>query len=691
MAPAARAQDEPASSGGALGGAGLIEMRNARFHADGTLEAGVSLRHQRRFYFASFQALPWLEATFRVAERLDGTDGRGMTNDRALDLRTRIWEETDWRPALAIGFQDVLGTGIYGGEYVVASKRVWDFDLTFGVGWGRLGTGADIANPLRYSWEGFATRRRDVGSGGTLAWRSFFRGEQAALFGGVEWSVPPVPTPFGTIEGLRAKVEWSGDALRDERGGYPARTTGLRGQARSRVNLGLQWSNEWLDAGVFLVHGTDLLVRVSARLDAHRPPEAPRRPPPVMEPRPAAGGDADDRDLAARLFPALRAAGFRPVSVAVEGAEARIAVSGGRHRTLAQVAGRVMRVAQPFLPAAVERVTLAWMRDGVEIARLAVLRGAMEGAASGFGSAEELFAHAQLLAPASGFAEGARAPGPSFDWGIEPRLRMQFGDPRLTLGYQASLAAGARIGLGWGVSIAGSLQQVVAQNLDRGAPSDSLLPRVRSDYARYAREGRDLAIPTLYAEGLWTAAPDVFVRATAGLLEPMFAGVSGEVLWRPRERPFAIGLDIAGVQQRAFDQRFATRDHRVTTGHLSVYADLPWWNLYAVVRAGRYLAGDWGATIEIGRRFDSGIEVGAFATVTDVPARRFGEGSFDKGIYVRFPLDLFGVESRSIATALIRPVQRDGGQRLAVDNPLWELTRDGREDAFRRGVGWWLR
>ena len=110
-----------------------------------------------------------------------------------------------------------------------------------------------------------------------------------------------------------------------------------------------------------------------------------------------------------------------------------------------------------------------------------------------------------------------------------------------------------------------------------------------------------------------------------------------------------------------------------------------------MVRAGRYLAGDWGATVELGRRFSSGIEVGAFATITDVPFRRFGEGSFDKGIFVRFPLDLFGVESRSVATALIRPVQRDGGQRLAVDNPLWELTRDGREDALRRGVGWFVR
>ncbi|MES2713914.1 MAG: YjbH domain-containing protein [Pseudomonadota bacterium] len=54
-------------------------------------------------------------------------------------------------------------------------------------------------------------------------------------------------------------------------------------------------------------------------------------------------------------------------------------------------------------------------------------------------------------------------------------------------------------------------------------------------------------------------------------------------------------------------------------------------------------------------------------------------------------MDIFGVESRSSIGATIRPVQRDGGQRLAVDSPLYELTRDGRADDFRRGAGGFLR
>nr|WP_184480641.1 YjbH domain-containing protein [Neoroseomonas alkaliterrae] len=687
----ARGQGLPVEGTGSnWGGVGLIEMRNARFRADGVLEAGAALRHQRRFWFLGWQALPWLETTFRVSERLNGTTGAGMVSDRSFDVKLRLWQENDWRPALAVGIQDIAGTGIYGGEYLVASKRFWDLDLSLGIGWGRLGTYADGDNPLTDLWSGFGERRRDVGQGGRLRWGSYFRGEDVALFGGVEWTVPPAEMPWGVLDGLRVKVEFSGDRLRDERGGYPARTVNLGGYARARVNAGLQWSNDWLDLGVHWVHGTDVLLRASFRLDPQDPPRAPPPAPPAMAPRPD-GGSARARAAAPAIFAALREAGLRGTAVAIEGAEARIAVSGGRFRTFAQVAGRVVRAAQPHLPPEVERVVIAWSREGLEVGRVMVLRAAMEAAARGHGSAEEVFATALLMAPGEGFADAARARGPFLDWGVEPRLRLVLGDPSRTVLWQASVAGHARLGLGAGFALAGAVSQVVAQNLDDAAPSDSVLPRVRSDYARYARDGRNLAIPALYAERLWSPAEDVFARVTAGYLEPMFAGVSAELLWRPRERPFAIGLDINHVAQRETDQRFGLRDYRVTTGHLSVYADLPWWNLTATLRGGRYLAGDWGGTLEIGRRFDSGIEVGAFATITDVSAARFGEGSFDKGIYIRIPLDLFGVQSRSSVGAVIRPTQRDGGQRLAVDNPLWELTRDGRAEALARGAGWFTR
>ena len=77
----------------------------------------------------------------------------------------------------------------------------------------------------------------------------------------------------------------------------------------------------------------------------------------------------------------------------------------------------------------------------------------------------------------------------------------------------------------------------------------------------------------------------------------------------PRDRPYAIGLDVNWVAQRQYTQNIGTLGYSVVTGQASLYLDLPVWNLYTVVRGGRYLAGDWGGTIEMGRRFDSGIDL----------------------------------------------------------------------------------
>jgi len=190
---------------------------------------------------------------------------------------------------------------------------------------------------------------------------------------------------------------------------------------------------------------------------------------------------------------------------------------------------------------------------------------------------------------------------------------------------------------------------------------------------------------------MWNPAPDWYARLSAGLLEPMFGGAGGEVLWRPHDGALALGVDVNVLAQRHYRQRFSMLGYNTVTGHASAYWDTPWWNIYTVLRAGRYLAGDWGATLEVGRRFDSGVEIGGFATLTNVGFSRFGEGSFDKGIFIRIPFDLFGPSTRARANLNFRTVQRDGGQRLSVDNPLWDVSRDGRADAFRAGFGGFTR
>jgi membrane-associated phospholipid phosphatase len=92
--------------------------------------------------------------------------------------------------------------------------------------------------------------------------------------------------------------------------------------------------------------------------------------------------------------------------------------------------------------------------------------------------------------------------------------------------------------------------------------------------------------------------------------------------------------------------------------------------------------------LDIKRVFSNGIALGAWATKTNVSADQFGEGSFDKGIYVSIPFDVMLPRSTAgSGTIAWNPLTRDGGARLNRAFGLYDLTRqrDSRALQWREG------
>ena len=90
---------------------------------------------------------------------------------------------------------------------------------------------------------------------------------------------------------------------------------------------------------------------------------------------------------------------------------------------------------------------------------------------------------------------------------------------------------------------------------------------------------------------------------------------------------------------------------------------------------GKYLAGDSGITMDISRRFPSGLRLGGFFSLTDISREEFGEGSFDKGFYLHFPLEaLFTNFSKKLSYFGLRPLTRDGAARLLIGHDLYGVT-----------------
>ena len=95
-----------------------------------------------------------------------------------------------------------------------------------------------------------------------------------------------------------------------------------------------------------------------------------------------------------------------------------------------------------------------------------------------------------------------------------------------------------------------------------------------------------------------------------------------------------------------------------------------------------------GELLPISREFGSGWEVGGYATLTDVPFVTFGEGSFDKAIYVSIPIDwITSIPTQAQRRLTLRPITRDGGANLASARSLNKQIKRSHNAAFQREYG----
>ncbi len=403
--------------------------------------------------------------------------------------------------------------------------------------------------------------------------------------------------------------------------------------------------------------------------------------------------DNEKSALAIRIFADLEAANFTVDKFEITRRKATVFVTPTKFREHARNVGRASRVVANHAPASVEEIEVVTMNAGLETARVSILRKDLEAAVQRRGSPEEIWARATISGPRASLPFGDSLPDdvavinnprryPTLSWDVRPAIRSHVGGPDALYLYQVWMAFTASAELYQGLLIGGTVGKNIKTTLDQiTLDSDSQLPHVRSDLRQYAQEGEDGNIVRLQADYLFQPAENWFARASAGLFEQMFGGVGGEILYRPYGSRLALSVDVNRVRQRDYDQRLDFRDYKVTTGHLNIYYKTPFMGLLGEIHAGQFLAGDRGAQFAVVREFNSGIAIGAWATFTNVSAAEFGEGSFDKGLYLRIPFEAFLTTSTLRGGSLaFRPLTRDGGQILLIQKRLYGVVEGGNLD-----------
>ncbi|SFR02016.1 YjbH domain-containing protein [Poseidonocella sedimentorum] len=643
---------------------GLVETPDAAVMPDGTLSATLSAFGSIRHTAINYQFAPRLSGTFRYS-RFEGLFPEGREEDayydRSFDLKFQILEETARRPALAVGLTDFLGTGLLESEYLVASKTVAPgLTLSGGIGWGRLGGDGALG---RIGSRPTALR----GEGGIPNVDRWFRGPVSG-FGGLRYAPPDAR--------WSAVLDYSPDPFEAEL------ADGII-EHETPWNFGLDYRfRNGAQLSLYSLHGAEIGAQLSIHLNPHvHPVPSGLEPAPLpVAPRQSAGdlGWVSDGATAARsrdaLAQLLDGEGMRLVGLELADTRATLRLANGRYSAEAQAIGRAARAMSRTLPASVEEFRIVPIVDGMALSAVTVRRSDIE--ALEFAPAEAIRARAEIAEADLAGANADQEIAPRLSWSIAPYLQLSVFDPESPLRSDRGLRFSAAYRLAPGLVASGAINAKLAGNLDDISRRDeSGLPRVRTDAALYSKEGNP-ALSYLTLTQFTRPAEHLYAKFEAGYLEPMFAGVASELLWKPVDSRLGFGVELAWARQRDFDQRFGLRDYDTVTGHASAYYDFG--NGYlGQLDVGRYLAGDYGATVSLDREFANGWRVGAYATLTDAEPEDFGEGSFDKGIRITIPTNwTLGTASRQDNTIDIRSLTRDGGARLNLRNRLHDKVRD---------------
>jgi len=656
-------------------------MPTARFSEEGTL--AFSWTHNEPYLRGSVIAYPfdWFEASYQYAD-INNTlyspvkefSGSQSLKDKSFDAKFRLLSESNLFPQVALGLRDLAGTSVFSAEYIVASKLINNFDITFGIGWGNL-NGNKIDNPLKNISDSFAERSGPLSGGGQFSTGSYFSGD-AGYFGGIEYFIPK-------FNGARIKLELDGTNYQTE--------GPLEVSQDEKFNISYVHpltKNFFLKASY--IKGNTLSFGFSYRAPLGRKNPFMKKQDKMKE---VENTDAiklvtskSDQNLYRASLLYLSQRNFALQSADINNEELKVAYAQSKYRTQAIAAGRVLRILDDIAPETIRNIEVSEINGGMGMYTISANRSSL--------SRSKDFQDPSIILPTasvesslydrSDYEFKPTIKYPKLFYSVGPDIKSQIGGPDGFYFGDLRITAYSELLLNRDLSLITVLSQGVTNNFDElKLPSDSIIPHVRTDIVDYLKEGSGFTIRRMQLNYFKNPLEDLYFKFSAGIFESMFAGFGFEALYRPFSGDVAVGVDAWRVRQRAFDQMFSFRDYETSTGHITFYYREPSSKVLFKLIGGKYLAQDSGITLDLSREFYSGFQIGIFASRTDISKAEFGEGSFDKGFYWWMPVDLFFGDYRKQTTGWgLRPLTRDGAQRLVQGYPLWGVT----DYADKRGI-----
>ncbi len=655
------------------GQTGLINMPDARIAAEGTLRFGASYNDPYTTLWSSiaFFSRVELSARYTIIDDAPAFQNNpdadfGSYKDKAFDAKLMLLRESRFFPEVTVGTQDFTGTQVFEADFITLNKKFFnDFDMTLGYGSDRID----------------------------------------GLFGGLRYN-PAWHRNLGLV------LEY--DAY-DYQADISSRETGAD-KKDGGMTYGLEYKLGWFGTQVSYNSG-DVGGNLFVSIPLNRKEYIPKldEPAPFSRQREQQSLDAwrNDSRYAGVMLRDLEAQGYKNVRVEISHNVIDVSLTHPRIFLMGRAVGRAARTVLLAGPADMDTINITYTRNDLALltyrfSDLQLLRDYFKGVASD----EQLNKSVEIAYASPGYT--GRKPGErvtvdddqhqqevttlqtaedneghllGFKWEdrklsslhvVPFNARLFVNDPSGAFHYDIYALAQYRKHFGRGFFLDSGARFTLFEDVSKvKQKSNSELPHVRSDVADYL-QGDRLRMDKLLLNKYSLLGERIYSRVSTGYYEEMFGGAGGQLLYLPQTGDWAVDLTVDWLRQRSASDSFAFRDYTVVTALGALHYRLPTLGLTATARAGRFLAKDKGVRFELKRRFRSGVELGAWYTVTDgddsTPPGSPGDPYYDKGIYMLVYLNaMLTKDTQAFASMSISPWTRDVGQMVASPGDLYNL------------------
>lgn len=664
-----------------LGPLGLNTIPSARMSQAGTISAGISTLDPYLHGYLGIQLSKSIYVGLRQSAEISNLNSEAKRLYPGTDLKLQLWNESQYMPAISLGLQSATGHKRMSGEYISASKRYNNFDLTAGLGWGRYGTAGHFSNPLKAIHQHFGKDRLLDGEMPNEP-TNWFTGKNVGVFAGVEYFTP--------IKGLSLKADYGADH-------YSAETRSINYKRPKPWSIGASYTPQrypWLDTAIATQGFEKIMARISFKHSPSHWPFTTSQIPTTEKLRPF----RNQTQNFAKILQNKNDKASRLSNIQAEQYKASALLHYKEGLSASSQLQRASILIANHADQNIERISIQPGFLSLRGPKVHLLRKDLERTlAYRQGSPSEIwrstefsiepvsYSNARNTAEQEKEAKKSENKTTFFQQFKQKTLKLRLeNQTSLSEEDSGTLTRNALIATINGPSHNGfihtgsALRLNLYDNLDRLAKlrPRAILP-VRSNVDLFA--DRLIALENAHTSLTYSITPEIHTLASVGYLEEMYGGAGGEILYRPFGKRFALGADmwLALKRDPLVSMNTGFNGDSLLTGHMNAWYDFPEDDLTAQIKLGRYLAEDIGGTFSLQKTFGNGAKIKGFATMTDQADFDLFGGTTHlySGIQLSLPLgSIKYVPDNSDIQFTAAPFGRDIGQSIKRPIELYEAT-----------------